>query len=191
MIEMIRNYEPKTKQETKEKAVMLDFITKNPDVLTRENGVAHLTSSAIVVNASLDRVLFAHHNLYGSWAWVGGHNDGDADLLEVAIKEAREETGVERIEPYDGEIFMLDIIHVTNHMKNGDYVPDHLHLNVTFLLVADETESTKVKPDENSGVRWFYIDEVLDHVREERMKPIYEKAFATIRALRMKRSRDK
>jgi ADP-ribose pyrophosphatase YjhB (NUDIX family) len=132
----------------------------------------------------MDKVLFAYHNIYDSWAWVGGHNDGDADLLNVAIKETKEETGVEHVRAYSDDIFMLDIIHVTNHIKHGTYVPDHLHLNVTYLLIADEDDSLQVKHDENSGVRWFSIDDVLNYVKEERMKPLYEKAFEKIRLLK-------
>jgi len=177
----IKNYTPKNEQEEVDKLAMLAFIEHNEDVLDRENLVAHLTSSAIVVNEEMDKVLFAHHNIYNAWGWVGGHNDGDGNLLEVAIKEAKEETGLEHIVVVDEDIFMLDVIHVTNHIKHGKYVGDHLHLNVTFLLQADEEESVMHKPDENSGVRWFAIDTCLDHVQEERMMAIYQKAFDAIK----------
>jgi ADP-ribose pyrophosphatase YjhB (NUDIX family) len=132
----------------------------------------------------MTKVLFAFHNIYKSWSWVGGHNDGDPDFLAVALREAQEETGVRNIRPFMEDVFMLDVIYVHHHVKRGKYVPDHLHLNVTYLLVADDTERLAVKPDENSGVRWFDIDAVLDHVDEERMKSVYEKAFRKIRGLR-------
>jgi 8-oxo-dGTP pyrophosphatase MutT (NUDIX family) len=178
----IEKYTPYNEQEMVDKQAMLRFIETNDDVLDRDNLVAHLTSSAIVVNESLDKVLFAYHNIYDSWAWVGGHNDGDADLLNVAIKEAKEETGIKRVRPYSEDIFMLDIIHVTNHIKHGKYVPDHLHLNVTYLLIADEDDDLQVKHDENSGVKWFFIDDVLNYVKEERMKSVYQKAFQKIKS---------
>jgi len=60
-------------------------------------------------------------------------------------------------------------------------------MNVTYLLVADENDDLLVKPDENSGVRWFLIDEVLNHVNEDRMVPVYQKAFQAIRSLRQTR----
>lgn len=182
--EQIERYIPINEQEATDKKAMLAFIEHNDDVLERENLVAHITSSAIVVNEAMDKVLFAYHNIYDSWAWVGGHNDGDADLLHVAIKEAKEETGIENVRPYSKDIFMLDIIHVTNHLKHGAYVPDHLHLNVTYLLVASEHDALQVKHDENSGVKWFLIEDVLDYVKEARMKPIYQKAFDKIKHLR-------
>ncbi|MFW5838586.1 MAG: NUDIX hydrolase [Bacillota bacterium] len=179
----IEQYTPFNEQEAVDKQAILRFIETNDDVLKRDNLVAHLTSSAIVVNETMDKVLFAYHNIYDSWAWVGGHNDGDPDLLKVAIKEAKEETGIKDVRPYTDDIFMLDIIHVTNHIKHGHYVPDHLHLNVTYLLIADEHDDLRVKHDENSGVKWFLIDDVLDYVKETRMISVYQKAFKKIKTL--------
>ena len=180
----IAEYRPKNEQEQVDQTAILTFIDAHPDVLDRSNRVAHLTSSAIIVNAAMNRVLFAHHNLYQSWGWVGGHNDGDPDLLGVALKEAHEETGVTGLVQVSTSIFMIDVIHVTNHIKHGQYVGDHLHLNVTYLLIGDEKQTPKHKPDENSGVRWFSFDEALDHVSEPRMKPIYQKAFDAIEHLK-------
>ena len=128
----------------------------------------------------MDKVLFVHHNIYNSWAWVGGHNDGNPNLLEVALKEAIEETGVKTIIPYNNEIISVDIIQVENHIKNGGFVGDHLHLNATFLLIADEDEKLIIKEDENSGVKWFYISEIMNLVSEVRIKKVYNKIFNRI-----------
>lgn len=178
--EQIQNYQPFNEQEAVDKQTILDFIARNTDCLSRSNQVAHLTSSAIIVNRSMDKILFVYHNIYQSWSWVGGHNDDDPDYLEVALREAKEETGVTHIVPWSEDIFMIDVGYVHNHIKNGKYVPDHLHLNITFLLIADETDALIVKADENSGVRWFPLINVLDYVSEERMKPIYQKAMNKI-----------
>ena len=91
MFEKLRLYQPVNEQEAIDKKAMLQFIEHNKDVLYRTNLIAHMTSSAIVMNQSMDKVLFAHHNIYNSWGWVGGHNDGDPDCLHVALKEAKEE----------------------------------------------------------------------------------------------------
>ena len=182
------NYIPKCEQEKLDKKAILEFIERNDDSLERSNLVAHITSSAIITNKEMNKVLFAHHNIYNSWAWVGGHNDSDPDLLHVALKEAKEETGIVNIEQYDGEILCIDVIYVENHIKNGVYVPDHLHLNATFLLVGDEDDNLIVKEDENSGVRWFLISEVMTYINEERIKAVYQKAFNEIERLRSKKS---
>ena len=175
--DILLEYSPKNEQETLDKALMLEFIKRNSDYLLRSNLTAHLTSSAFVVNHDMTKVVFAFHHIYQSWAWVGGHNDGNPNSLEVAIKEAKEETGLTSIHPFTEDLFTIDVIYVPNHIKKGSYVPDHLHLNMTYLLVADEDEVLSHIPEEHADIRWFSIDEVFDYVFEERMKPVYQKAF--------------
>jgi len=184
MKQLLENYNPKNEQEIVDKQTMLEFIEINHDYLDRTNKIAHMTSSAIVVNKAMDRVLFAHHNIFNSWGWVGGHNDGDNNPLRVAIKEAKEETGVKNIVPYSEDILVIDVIYVFNHIKNGNYVNDHLHLNTTYLLIADENDELSVKQDENSGVKWFDIETVMEHITEDRIKAVYNKAFNIIKGLK-------
>jgi|688.fasta_scaffold07381_2 8-oxo-dGTP pyrophosphatase MutT (NUDIX family) len=182
--EQIEAYQPFNEQEAFDKKAILAFIDRNPDYLLRSNLMAHFTVSTIVVNPAMDKVLFAHHNIYKSWGWLGGHNDGDEDMLNVAMKETEEESGLTKIKPYSKEIFMLDTIYVPNHIKHGKHVSDHLHLNATFLVVADESEKPIVNVEENSGVKWFPIATVLKIVHEPRMIPIYQKAFQRIALLK-------
>ena len=174
-IQDIKNYIPVNEQESKDKEIIIDFINKNEDVLTRENEVAHLTSSGFIVNKNRDKVLMIHHNIYNSWGWTGGHADGDSDLLEVAIKEAKEETGITNVRPIIDDICCIDILTVKGHIKKGKYVAPHLHLSVAYVLEADEAEEVKVKEDENSGVKWVDIDRVLELTDEEHMKDVYSK----------------
>jgi 8-oxo-dGTP pyrophosphatase MutT (NUDIX family) len=182
--EQIEAYQPFNEQEAFDKKAILAFIDRNPDYLLRSNLMAHFTVSTIVVNPAMDKVLFAHHNIYKSWGWLGGHNDGDEDMLNVAMKETEEESGLTKIKPYSKEIFMLDTIYVPNHIKHGKHVSDHLHLNATFLVIADESEKPIVNVEENSGVKWFPIATVLKIVHEPRMIPIYQKAFQRIALLK-------
>lgn len=187
-IEKITNYIPKNEQEIADKRTILKYIKNNPDVLHRSNEIAHMTSSAIVINESMTKILFAFHNIFQSWSWVGGHNDGDNDCLAVAIREAKEETGVKNIRPYNEDIFMIDTLYVPCHYKKGVFISDHLHLNITYLLIADENDSLFVKKDENSGVKWFEIDDVLNHVSEPRMHLVYQKAIDRIKTIRNKKN---
>lgn len=182
--ELFTFYKPKNEQEEIDRQLILNFLDKNDDALFRTNLACHITSSAFVLNQSMDKIVFAYHHIYQSWAWVGGHADGNPDLLEVAIKEAKEETGLRSIVPYNEDIFILDVIYVNHHMKHGKYVPDHLHLNVTYLMIADESEKLKHNPLEHQDIRWFNLNEVLDYVSEERMKSIYTKAFLLIEKMK-------
>jgi len=183
-VESIVKYQPINEQEEIDKIAIIDFMENNEDAYDRSNLIGHLTSSAIVVNEKMDEVLFVYHNIYNSWSWVGGHNDGDRDFLKVAIKEAKEETGLSEIRDVLGEILMIDVLPVRRHIKRGKFVGNHQHLNITFLLVANKNEKLSIKPDENSGVKWFKIDEVLDYVSEEEMKIVYQKAFDKISNLK-------
>lgn len=155
ILTQIENYRPYNEQEERDKGLILDCLRAFEDVFTRENALAHMTASAWVVNEHFDRVLMAYHNIYDSWSWLGGHADGEEDLLAVALREVREESGVKNVRPAREDIFSLEVLTVDGHMKRGKYVSSHLHLNVTYLLIADDTNVLTVKPDENSGVKWF------------------------------------
>ena len=157
----IAAYSPFNEQEAADKALILDFLQKNPDAFSRTNRIAHMTASAWVVNPARDRVLMVYHKIYDSWSWTGGHADGEEDLAAVALREVREETGVRSARLLSEEIFSLESLTVAGHEKHGAYVPSHLHLNVTYLLEADDRDPLTVCEEENSGVRWFTLDGAL------------------------------
>ena len=157
----IAAYSPFNEQEDADKTLILDFLQKNPDAFYRTNRIAHMTASAWVVNPARNRVLMVYHNIYDSWSWTGGHADGEEDLAAVALREVREETGVRSARLLSKEIFSLESLTVDGHEKHGAYVPSHLHLNVTYLLEADDSDPLTVCEAENSGVRWFTLDGAL------------------------------
>ena len=161
IIEDIKAYQPYNEQEQRDKQVLLDFIAKNDDAFLRTNLIAHMTASAWVVNEDRTQVLMVYHNIYNSWSWTGGHADGERDLLSVALREVREETGVQHLHPVSENIFSLEVLTVDGHEKRGEYVPSHLHLNVTYLIEADSRDALRVCAAENSGVRWFTPEEAL------------------------------
>ena len=174
--ERLEAYIPYNEQEEKDKELMLRYLDLGERVLFRESTGAHLSASAWVVNRTRDKVLMAYHNIYDSWAWTGGHADGEADFLKVAIREAMEETGITRVIPVTEDIFSLVVLTVDGHEKKGAYVSSHLHLNVTYLLEGDENEVLHNKADENSGVGWFGLKECLEAVNEPWMRErIYRK----------------
>ncbi|WP_250674649.1 NUDIX hydrolase [Paraclostridium ghonii] len=174
-IEQIKRYKPINEQESKDKQLILECINKYDDILTRKNSLCHMTSSGFIVNKNRDKVLMIHHNIYNSWGWTGGHADGDSDLLKVAIKEAKEETGVKSVRPITEEICSIEVLPVNSHIKSGMFIPAHLHLSVAYILEADEKEDLFIKEDENSGVKWIDIDKIEDNVREMHMISIYNK----------------
>ena len=166
LIRQIENYPPFNEQEEKDKALILGWISNNENVFSRENTVAHITASAWVVNKDRSKVLMVYHNIYNSWSWLGGHADGETDLLSVAIREVKEEAGISNVRPVSEEIFSLESLTVDGHVKKGNYVSSHLHLNITYLLEADSEEQVSVKADENSGVMWFSLEDALEKSTE-------------------------
>ncbi len=161
IIKALRSYIPYNGQEENDRNVILHLLKTQDNLLTRDNQTAHFSASSWLVNKEHTKLLMVYHNLYHSWSWTGGHADGDADLLAVARREAMEETGVKNITTVSDKIFSIEILTVDGHVKHGVYVPSHLHLNVTYLLEADEQEALSIKPDENSGVKWFPLDDAL------------------------------
>ena len=157
----IARYVPFNEQEARDKALILRFLEQNDDAFLRENRIAHMTASAWVVNPARDRVLMVYHKIYDSWSWTGGHADGETDLLSVALREVTEETGVRSVRPVSPEIFSLEVLTVDGHEKRGEYVSSHLHLNVTYLLEADDRSPLRICEDENKGVAWFGLDGAL------------------------------
>ena len=169
-------YKPRNHQEEQDKAVIFHFLTTNADAFHRGNTIAHMTASAWIVNPDRSKVLLCYHNIFGSWTWTGGHADGERDLLKVALKEAKEETGLENIRPVDGKILSLEVLTVDGHEKRGEYVSSHLHMNVTYMLEADDTEELKVCKGENSAVAWFSPEDALKASSEPWfVKRIYSK----------------
>lgn len=179
-IELIKKYNPYNEQEKNDKKILLSCIEAFDDILTRNNEIVHITSSAFVVNKTREKVLVVHHNIYNSWSWTGGHADGEEDLLAVAIKELKEETGVKNIQPITPQIFSMDILPVVGHLKREQYVSAHLHLSIAFLVEADEREVLIVKEDENSGVKWIPIEEMVVYSNEPHMQQVYRKIIAKI-----------
>ena len=155
LLSALDSYRPWNPQEARDTTELLRRLEAGEDLFHRENTAAHLTASAWVVSPDRTRVLMAYHNLYDSWAWLGGHADGDRDLLAVALREVREESGLTKIRAVSPDIYSLEILTVDGHEKHGKYVSSHLHLNVTFLVEADPAEAVRCKPDENSRVGWF------------------------------------
>lgn len=186
LLETVKNFQPFNEAEAQYKQSFIQFLENFKTNLwaVRENLTGHLSASAWVVNKDRTKVLFAYHNIFDSWAWLGGHADGDLDLLAVAIKETQEEAGIKNVKALINEPISLETLFVAPHIKRGKFVPDHLHYNLTYLLEADEGETLSFREDESSDVGWIAIDELLDKVTDDMgIKNTYQKIMDKVREM--------
>ena len=174
---------PANAQEQRDRRELLKWLDSGVDIYSRSCNAAHLTASGWVVSPDRKKVLMAYHNLYDSWAWLGGHADGETDLQLVARREVLEESGLERVKSLGSGIFSLEILTVDGHEKRGQYVSSHLHLNATYLFEADPDAPLRCKPDENKAVAWFDADEVFQKSTEPWFcQRIYSKLMDKVRS---------
>ncbi len=178
LINLLENFVPEGEQESTNHKLFLERA-RDPINLTR-NSDAHFTASAFVLNQDHTKVLAIFHNIYQSWGWMGGHADGDPDLLHVAEKETEEESSISNLTLLHPAPISIERIPVLAHVRRGVSVPEHTHLNVTFLFQANDSAELKIRPDENSGVKWIPLSEFVTTSLEPHMQVIYQKIIDRI-----------
>lgn len=162
LLELLRRYVPPTTDRASELERIISFVEREAACAERSHQFGHLTGSAWVVNKTRTMALLLHHRKLNRWMQPGGHADGDLDLLAVALREAREESGLRSIEPVSGEVFDVDI-HEIPPFKD---IPAHYHFDVRFLLVADDSEVLS-QNDESNEVKWIELSEIGRYTDEE------------------------
>ena len=144
--QLIENYAHAYPQE-KASYEMLEYL-KTEDCFHNHNYHGHFTGSAWVVSPDKDQILMNHHKNLGKWLQFGGHADGEEDLLSVAVREAKEESGIQNFTVLSTEIFDMDIHEIPERMDQ----PAHRHYDVRFLLEADPFGNKIVISDESYDV---------------------------------------
>lgn len=167
LIEQLKRYNSYNEQEEKDKELIIELLKRDENIYSRDNKAYHMTASSWIVNKDFTKVLMVYHNIYDSFSWTGGHADNEHDLLSVALREAKEETSLMDLEILDENIYSIESLTVDGHIKKGQYVSSHLHLNVTYLFMGDETKDIKPKYDENKAVKWININDLDKEVNEK------------------------
>lgn len=151
-------------------ADMIRFVEEHPDCFERSCLVGHLTGSAWIVDAARTRTLLTHHRKLDKWLQLGGHADGETDVLAVALKEAREEGGITKLRAIGTGVFDVD----RHWIPERKGVPGHWHYDLRFLIEADPAEPIVVS-DESHDVAWVALDQVAVLNPEESMARMVRK----------------
>lgn len=154
-LRQVRAALPGTAAHEASRARILAFCARHRDALHRSCATGHLTGSALVVDPASARILLLFHAKVRRWLQPGGHADGDANLAAVALREAREETGIEGLRVVTPAID-LDV-HVFRSAAGAE--PDHLHLDVRHLVVAP-VGATLAANHESIDQRWAALEEL-------------------------------
>ena len=145
-------------------AALRQFVETHPDCFERSLQIGHITGSAWIVDRDRSCALLTHHRKLNKWLQLGGHADGDPDILQVALREAREESGLRDIRAVSEDIFDVDI-HVIP-ARGGE--PEHRHYDVRFLLEADRNAPLTASLESRS-LAWIPLERIAGLNAEESM----------------------
>jgi 8-oxo-dGTP pyrophosphatase MutT (NUDIX family) len=155
-------------------AETIRFVQAHADCFHRSCAPGHLTGSAWIVSPDRTRTLLTHHRKLDKWLQLGGHADGDFNMLEVALRETAEESGVQRVRAVSTEVFDVDRHWIP--ARKGE--PGHHHYDLRFLIEADPAEPIVVSA-ESKELAWVELAHVTRLNPEESMARMVRKTLAS------------
>lgn len=146
-----------------------EFVGANSDCFCRELSIGHITGSAWVLDSTGTRVLLTHHKKLNIWVQLGGHADGETDILYVAKREAEEESGLRSIRVVSEELFDIDIHRIPGRGREVS----HFHYDCRFLMQADDEDY--YVSNESHDLAWISLAEIDTMTDEVSMLRMVEK----------------
>lgn len=161
---------------------LAEFVRSTPDCFERSHSAGHITGSAWILSPDGGKSLLTLHRRLGRWLQPGGHADGESDTLSVALREAREESGIAALIPLSEDIFDVDIHAIPASAARQE--PEHLHYDVRYLLRAMHERFTV--SSESIALGWFTLEEVetLEPAPDESVLRLARKAHVMFDKLR-------
>jgi 8-oxo-dGTP pyrophosphatase MutT (NUDIX family) len=121
----------------------------------------HITGSALLLNPEGDKILMNHHKALNRWLNFGGHADGDADILNAAIRETMEESGITAFKPVTAGIIDIDIHAISANSEKGE--PEHFHYDIRYVMRMTEHQKPVIS-DESTKLKWMSFDEAISMI---------------------------
>ncbi len=174
LLDLLKKHRGFDENENKMIEETIEFVKTNEDCFKRELAIGHITGSAWILDKSHQFVLLTHHRKLDKWFQPGGHCDGDNDVLNVALKEAIEETGVADIKILSNEIFDVDI-HLIPERKS---ILAHFHYDIRFLFEADKDISLIIS-DESNDLAWVEISKITEFNNSESITRMGRKVWSS------------
>src|SRR5438270_1981204 len=142
-----------------------DFVAREPACFSRSTWTpGHITGSAFLVDPARGVLLLHHHRKLDRWLQLGGHDDGERDAAATALREAREESGLSRVDWPAGPRTVLDVdVHLIPARKDE---PAHQHLDVRFLFFADAGAPLALDAQESRAMAWVPLGEAAAKMGE-------------------------
>lgn len=169
LLDLLRKHKGLNENEIYMIAETIEFVKANEDCFKRELSIGHVTGSAWILDKSHQFVLLTHHRKLDKWFQPGGHCDGDNNILNVALKEAVEETGLADIQALNTEIFDVDIHLIpASGVSQGKVIAAHFHYDIRFLFEADK-DIPLIISEESNDLAWVEISNVAKFNDSESM----------------------
>jgi len=172
LLNKLREYQPFDQDERDMYETLVRFVETERNCFERDLQIGHITGSAWIVDFSHCKALLTHHFKLDRWLQLGGHADGDPDVLRVAMREAREESGIEHIRPVTEAIFDVDV----HPIPARGTEPRHLHYDVRFLLEAD-AGAPLVISGESKDLAWINLTEIAQLTAERSIARMVTKSL--------------
>lgn len=170
-LQQIAAHRPFDDTEAAHQSAMHTFIKQHPDFFRRTLTIGHVTGSAWIITPARSHALLLHHRKLDRWLQPGGHIEQESDVLTSALREAREETGIDNLRVLDHTLFDLDIHTIPANHKEAE----HQHYDIRYIFEAD-FDATPAASDESNDVRWFRLDEIAAMNNDPSIRRMVEKS---------------
>jgi 8-oxo-dGTP pyrophosphatase MutT (NUDIX family) len=175
LLDLLRAHCPADAHEAEMTARVVAFVADHEDCLERTLAIGHVTASAFVVDLDRTHALLHHHAKLDRWLQLGGHVDGEAEVLRAALREATEESGLDEVRPVASAIFDVDVHLIP---ARGDE-PAHHHHDVRFLLEADRAAPLRIT-SESKALAWVPLGRIPELTDEESVLRMVRKVIADV-----------